>query len=403
MNKIFSKFMPIWEIESQFRCPVIGAVLSVEKHKQILKKCGYDTKRMKPYEYHQRLMSKLVDKNNVSIKVNNFLFSKARKYMISIHGKTEKEIKEFWKEQINKGNVGPLMYAIVAYEDTSLELLHDVYGEVHMQAHANMTQIHDIRQKLVSADEMIIKERKKTHQKKEGIRQLIKIQKTNHKKIQALEKENLEMKKTIRQLESNLSSFHGPPKPLESLEQKIHDLELQLKRKDEKIRIKEREKRSLQINLFSAKREKELFENQLQELIEGFNAFSPYNALNENHCSEENCSEENCDQYRLCAKKVFMIGGMTKMKSFYKDIVEKAGGKFDYHDGYLKNTAANLEARVKRSDIVICPVNCNSHNACLKVKKLCNRYNKQLKILGNSSLSALSNALFTAQSDTILN
>ncbi|MCM2287152.1 MAG: DUF2325 domain-containing protein [Desulfobacula sp.] len=85
---------------------------------------------------------------------------------------------------------------------------------------------------------------------------------------------------------------------------------------------------------------------------------------------------------------------MTKMKSFYKDIIEKAGGELDYHDGYMKNSHDNMEARVRRCDMVLCPVNCNSHNACLMVKRLCHCHNKPLKILGSASLSALSQALF---------
>ena len=105
------------------------------------------------------------------------------------------------------------------------------------------------------------------------------------------------------------------------------------------------------------------------------------------------CSDDTCPNYHLCAKRIFMIGGITKMKSYYREIVESAGGEFDYHDGYLKNSNANLTAKVKRCDVVVCPVNCNSHNACLKVKKLCRRYNKELKILNSASLSAVTRAL----------
>ncbi|THB73775.1 MAG: DUF2325 domain-containing protein, partial [Desulfobacteraceae bacterium] len=86
---------------------------------------------------------------------------------------------------------------------------------------------------------------------------------------------------------------------------------------------------------------------------------------------------------------------ITKMKAHYKQIVEKAGGEFDYHDGYLRSSATDLEAKVRRSDLVLCPVNCNSHNACLKVKKLCNRHKTPLKILSSSSLSAVSQAVFS--------
>ncbi len=408
MSDLMSKFMPIWEIETHFRCPVIGAVLSVEKHRQILKKCGYNVKEMKPYEYHQQVMSKLFEENNVSIKVNNYLRSKARKYMVAVQGKSEAEVRTLWKEQSLIGNVGPLMYALVSFEDSSAELIHEVYGEVHMQAHANMTQIYDIRQKLATADEIILREKKKAARKREEIKQLVETQKTNLEKIGCLEKENREQRKTIHISATHPDSDQGAKKAITLLEQAVIELESMLKLKDEKIRVTEREKRALQIEVFSVQREKELFENQMQALIDAFDTFSIQDSsehldCSPGNCSSEDCLREKCARYQLCAKRVFMIGGMTKMKPYYKGIVEKAGGRFDYHDGYLKSTAANLEARVKRSDLVICPVNCNSHNACIKVKKLCNLHNTQLKILSSSSLTAITHALFKQEHETILN
>ncbi|MBW1745825.1 MAG: DUF2325 domain-containing protein, partial [Deltaproteobacteria bacterium] len=52
-----------------------------------------------------------------------------------------------------------------------------------------------------------------------------------------------------------------------------------------------------------------------------------------------------------------------------------------------------LEGLVRRSDMVLCPVNCNSHNACLNVKKLCKKYCKRVQMLPSSSLSSISQAL----------
>ena len=98
-----------------------------------------------------------------------------------------------------------------------------------------------------------------------------------------------------------------------------------------------------------------------------------------------------------------MIGGITKMKSYYRQIVEKAGGEFDYHDGYLRNSSDDLAAKVKRCDVVVCPVSCNSHNACLKVKHLCTRYNKELKILNSASLSAVTQALIVSDDAVSIN
>ena len=63
-----------------------------------------------------------------------------------------------------------------------------------------------------------------------------------------------------------------------------------------------------------------------------------------------------------------MVGGMTKMKSFYRKIVESNGNEFIYHDGYIKNKIKQLNDLISASDLILCPVNCNSHNACTNQK-----------------------------------
>ncbi|MBW2655600.1 MAG: DUF2325 domain-containing protein [Deltaproteobacteria bacterium] len=398
MSDILSRFMNIWEIETHFKCPVVGAMLSIEKHKNILKKCGYDIKKMKAYEYHQQIMAKLHDENNVSVKVNNFICNKARKLMIRVAGLPDQDIRSLWKEHLETGNVGPMMYAIISYEDTSIELLQDVFGEVHMQAHANMTEIFHVRQKLVQVNQNFTQQKKKIALKNEKFKILVEAKKSDTKKISLLQAENLQIKKRINELENIFHHGEKPENAIRCLEQKISDREQDLVAEQEKMRIMEREKRSLQIDLFSSRSENELMKKQFQAVVTGFTPCTSIDCPNEG-----SCIEEACPQYKLCAKRVFMIGGITKMKSFYRDIVENAGGEFDYHDGYMKNANANLEAKVKRCDVVLCPVNCNSHNACLKVKKLCNRYNKRLKILRSSSLSAVSQALFIPENEIVMN
>ena len=405
MSDSLSKFMHIWEIESHFRCPVVGAVLSVEKHRTILKKCGYDVKKLKPYEYHQQLMAKLTDQNNVSIKVNNFLRSQAQKHMKRIAGLGEADIRALWDEQKHTGNVGPLMFAIVSHEAAGPELLHDIYGEVHMLAHANMTKVFHVQGELVKTKDLLDREKRLSRQKQDDLKNLGKIRKTEKKRLAELELENRRLKNRLA-LEQKQTLTEKTFKPVVSrLEERVGELEKEVREQEEGIRIRERDKRRLQIELFSAKDENRILQKEMREMVDNFSSFTlPHEPEKEDAvCLSGNCSKECCAGYQLCAKRVFMVGGITKMKPFYKDLVEKAGGKFDYHDGYLKNAATNLEARVKRSDIVICPVNCNSHNACLKVKKLCHRHNKDLKILSSSSLSAVTNALFNKEHETILN
>lgn len=90
------------------------------------------------------------------------------------------------------------------------------------------------------------------------------------------------------------------------------------------------------------------------------------------------------------SKRILIVGGLTKLKAMYRKIVESNGGIFDYHSGRIRSGKNNLEARVKRSDLVICPVNHNSHTACLKVKQFCNKHSKDMHMIPGSSLTAIS-------------
>jgi hypothetical protein len=99
---------------------------------------------------------------------------------------------------------------------------------------------------------------------------------------------------------------------------------------------------------------------------------------------------EDCPLFDLCGKRILIVGGITKIKTFYRRAIEKKGAVFEYHDGWGKH---GLEGLVRRSDMVLCPVNCNSHNACLSVKKLCKKYCKRVQMLPSSSSSAISQAL----------
>jgi hypothetical protein len=106
-----------------------------------------------------------------------------------------------------------------------------------------------------------------------------------------------------------------------------------------------------------------------------------------NHC------DKDCPSFDLCKKRILIIGGITRMESLYRDMIEGHGGFFEYHNGYVKkgpNGAKRLESRLAKSDIIICPVNCNSHAACIMVKNLCKKHKKKVHMLSSFGLSSVS-------------
>jgi hypothetical protein len=91
----------------------------------------------------------------------------------------------------------------------------------------------------------------------------------------------------------------------------------------------------------------------------------------------------------LFHKHILIVGGITRMESLYRDFIESHGGIFEYHNGYIRNGKKKLESRLKRADIIVCPINCNSHAACIMVKNLGKKYNKTVHMLASYSLSSV--------------
>ncbi len=200
MSDTSDQFYPIWKIPDHLKCPVAGAMLSVEKHRSILKKCGYDVKSMKPYEYHQKIMLQLGGENHVSQKVNNFIRNQSAAQMARIAGMAESEIRTLWAKHLETGDVGPLFYAIVSHKKTSLELLADVAGEVHMQAHANMTEIFTIRRQLEMMTERLDREKVKLAEKSRALKEMSKTRKAEAGAIELLEAQNRQLICQVQQL-----------------------------------------------------------------------------------------------------------------------------------------------------------------------------------------------------------
>lgn len=105
-----------------------------------------------------------------------------------------------------------------------------------------------------------------------------------------------------------------------------------------------------------------------------------------------NCSPE-CPSFDLCRKRFLIVGGPGRMEDAYRRFIEDRGGVFEYHDGRLRGGTKGLESRFLRADVVLCPVNCNSHAACLLVKNMGKKHNKPVHMLPGFGLTTVSRAV----------
>jgi hypothetical protein len=115
-----------------------------------------------------------------------------------------------------------------------------------------------------------------------------------------------------------------------------------------------------------------------------------------------NIGNNNCPVFDLCKKRILIVGGIRRMETLYRELIESHGGVFEYHDGYVRNGSKKLESRLKRADIVVCPVNCNSHAACIIVKNLGKKYKKTVHMLASFSLSSVTRIIKDADTTKCL-
>ncbi len=105
-----------------------------------------------------------------------------------------------------------------------------------------------------------------------------------------------------------------------------------------------------------------------------------------------NCCKKCC-KCKHCIKKILIIGGITKFKQLYKDLIENCGYQCEYLDGYMRGGDKLLERKIIKCDMVFCPVDCNSHNACASAKKFCRKHGKPIKILTSSGITNMAQAI----------
>ncbi len=73
----------------------------------------------------------------------------------------------------------------------------------------------------------------------------------------------------------------------------------------------------------------------------------------------------------LNGKRILCVGGRSNLVQFYRALVERRGGEFLHHDGGLEEYLDTVTRALSTVDAVVCPIDCVSHAACLKVKRAC--------------------------------
>ncbi|CCF20242.1 conserved protein of unknown function [Pseudorhizobium banfieldiae] len=101
------------------------------------------------------------------------------------------------------------------------------------------------------------------------------------------------------------------------------------------------------------------------------------------------------EQSALDIRSFLYVGGRDCQVAHLRQIASKHGAELIHHDGGLREAVSRIDTVLPSVDCVFCPIDCISHDACLRVKTGCKKFGKTFVPLRNGSKSSLERALQT--------
>jgi len=336
----------------------LGRKLKVQTIKTI--QCPVD------YQLHG-LFVKEVGEANIASKMINKLLDKRHSSSIrkARSMSTESELFDYWFDSLSKGDIPGPYWSILSHPNSTVELAERMFADIHMLSHmVGASNQADIR-KLQMFEENLSKMEERASRKQ---RQHIK---------------NLEARdRIINRLRSELKRTQVKETPISEQESTVYldsDRISQLNNDIFKLSTKIKAKNAIICQTQDRIRDLEALVVELKDENTGL----------ELACSQERPFADEIDSLDLNGKCLLYVGGRQKTVCRLRNLVEDLNGKFIYHDGGVERSMKELASAVTRADAVVFPVDCISHGAANKVKRLCQQSFKPFITLRTSGIGSL--------------
>ena len=95
----------------------------------------------------------------------------------------------------------------------------------------------------------------------------------------------------------------------------------------------------------------------------------------------------------LDVRSFLYVGGRDCQVAHLRAIATRHGAELIHHAGGLREAVSRIDTVLPSVDCVFCPIDCISHDACLRVKTGCKKWEKAFVPLRNGSKSSFARAL----------
>ncbi len=359
----------IWEIYKFFLCSVVGSGLTLNEQKKIMDKAGLDYSGLTPFDIHEYIIDEVQKESPFSKRVEKALNDKFRKAVNQYRKYSSEEWIQELSENLSSRHIGETAWITATCIDLNYTEAMSIFGDLHIAVHEAVHGVSNL-------------EKRTLHMKKE----MEELEKKYLKTTQKLEDE----RKLVRKLKTEKSSNPVPAAPkADKIKHDKHELKEKLKNARSKYeqskemisQLQDEKKRKNRI-IIDLSDEIERLREQIKEITQ---------AKLDVTCTE--CTMSNRQEKSCCMRKVLMVGGIEKFRNHYQEVASEHNCSLEYHSGHCRDGEVDLSNKIGRCDFVLCPVDINSHAACLAVKKFCKKMDKEFFMLNSSSISSVRKAI----------
>lgn len=386
-----SRRYKLWQLADMFHCSILGTCLTVQELRQLARKANIRVTGMEDYDLHGLFVRSLSNNNTASKMVNKYLDKKYRRHLGQYaKARDEAACLQLWKQALHSGEVAGAYWALATHPDThSTNFINQVYGEIHMLSHiqgasirVDMQAFHQLRQRNNALEQQLSQQTANAHKTISS-----KNQETQHLQVELrqLKQEN----STLPDLQQALDDIRATPL-VRQLQVKLDKLEAsyqhvlgRLEKTQENVEQSQQEITDITDKNHALVQEKKALEVALTHELQD----SGSDTVADN-C--QGCLHENTD---LCGQCVLYVGGRNGQHSHFRELVKQCNGQFMYHDGGREDAFQQLASSVSKADVVLCPLDCVSHNAMNIVREHCNNHDKKIIFIPHASLSSFTKGL----------
>jgi hypothetical protein len=350
----------LWEVPSHLHCSVIGTCLSMDDLRKLTRKGGmrisddatdycvhsYFVREAGTESKLARMLHKMLDdKHAVDIKRFSAVASDAA------------AIEALWEKAMDNGRVAGAYWAVLSLRCAPSELVTSVYGQVHMLSHVLGGYNRNAIQRLATAEKQVAD---LTRHRDAALSAKLELERAKEKRICELETELCRLRASSPAIASVVVDSRETVR-----------LKTRLARAEQRVSAERERRRAAEARL-----------EQLQLLDTDVPAERP------NHNAETPAPAQR-PVVDVAGQCVLYVGGRQALVPHIRSAIERRQGRLLHHDGGLEQAPKILETLVTQADMVFCPLDCVSHSACLRVKRLCQRLDKPFLLLRSSGASSL--------------